>query len=270
MKTRTLTGLIFITVMIASLMFGAYTFSALILVLSVLTLNEFYRLICANGIVQPQKFGGTLILISIFFPLCQHLMNKASSANLLLAVPCVIMVIILELYRKQKLPFHNLAYTLFGVLFAALPFCFFYALAFTEGSYNLHYPLGFLILLWAHDTGAYLFGFYWGKHKLFERYSPKKSWEGFFGGMFTSLLSAFILSKCFNELALIHWLAFSLIIVVIGTLGDLTESMLKRSLNVKDSSTLLPGHGGLLDRFDGLLLTAPLIFVYVHFIVARG
>lgn len=176
------------------------------------------------------------------------------------------MIIVAELYRKYKNPFHNIAYTLFGVLFAAVPFCFFYAMAFIDGTYSTHYPLGFLILLWSSDTGAYLFGIKLGKHKLFERHSPKKTWEGFIGGMLTSMLAAFILSNCFNELPLVHWLGMSAIIASAGTLGDLSESMLKRSLSAKDSGSILPGHGGLLDRFDGLLLAAPLVFVYLKFL----
>jgi phosphatidate cytidylyltransferase len=146
------------------------------------------------------------------------------------------------------------------------PFCFFYALGFMEGEYSWHLPLAFLIMLWASDTGAYLFGITLGKNRLFERHSPKKSWEGFVGGLLCSLLSGYIISKYFTELPLVHWLIVSVIIVSSGTLGDLSESMLKRSLSTKDSGSFLPGHGGLLDRFDGLLLAAPLVFVYLSFI----
>ena len=183
---------------------------------------------------------------------------------MLSAVPVAALICISELYRKEKRPFHSIAFTFFGVVFVLLPFCFYTSLAFTDGSYNYHFSLGFLLLLWASDTGAYLFGMKLGKNKLFERHSPKKTWEGFLGGMFTSLLVAFILSTQFTELSALGWAGFSALIVVLGTFGDLFESMLKRSMDVKDSGSLLPGHGGLLDRFDGLLLSAPVVFVYLY------
>jgi phosphatidate cytidylyltransferase len=122
-------------------------------------------------------------------------------------------------------------------------------------------------MLWANDTGAYLFGMKFGKRKLFERHSPKKSWEGFFGGMFTSVLVAVGLSFIFTENVAIIWVGMAILIASFGTLGDLVESMLKRSLDTKDSGGLLPGHGGLLDRFDGLLLAAPVVYAYLYLIL---
>lgn len=121
-------------------------------------------------------------------------------------------------------------------------------------------------MLWANDTGAYLFGVKLGKHRLFERHSPKKSWEGFIGGIFTSVLVGYIISYYFTDYAFYHWLIMAFIISCFGTLGDLVESMFKRSIEIKDSGKILPGHGGLLDRFDGLLLSAPVIFVYLYLI----
>jgi phosphatidate cytidylyltransferase len=122
-------------------------------------------------------------------------------------------------------------------------------------------------MLWANDTGAYLFGMKFGKRKLFERHSPKKSWEGFFGGMFTSVLVAVGLSFICTENVAIIWVGMAILIASFGTLGDLVESMLKRSLDTKDSGGLLPGHGGLLDRFDGLLLAAPVVYAYLYLIL---
>ena len=122
-------------------------------------------------------------------------------------------------------------------------------------------------MLWANDTGAYLFGVRYGKRKLFERHSPKKSWEGFFGGMFTSAIVAYGLSFLFKETTPTVWVGMAILIASFGTLGDLVESMLKRSLDTKDSGGLLPGHGGLLDRFDGLLLAAPVVYAYLYLIL---
>lgn len=265
MKTRAITGFFFVGVMLASVLLGAYAFTLFFLILCVLCTEEFYRLV-TTAQVKPQKRWGFALVISIYLPLSMYFFKGEPLINTLICVPVTIMVIVAELFRKHENPFHNISYTIFGVLFAAVPFCFFYAIAFTDGNYSHQYPLAFLILLWSSDTGAYLFGVNLGKHRLFERHSPKKTWEGFAGGMLTSLFAAFIISHYFNELSLIHWLGMSAIIVTAGTLGDLSESMLKRSLSTKDSGSLLPGHGGLLDRFDGLLLAAPLVFVYLQFI----
>ena len=266
MKTRAVTGFFFVVVMLASLLTGAYTFSIFFLLLSLVCLNEFYNLVKSSNHVRPHKEWGFLLAVSIFLPYIFHHLWDTQSGALLLAIPVVLLIYIYELFCRNPYPFNNLAYTFMGIIYAVLPFCFFYGLAFRDGDFNVHYPLGFLLLLWANDTGAYLFGVKFGKTKLFERHSPKKSWEGFLGGMFTSLIVAFILSIYFKELSVLNWASISLIVVVFGTIGDLTESMLKRSLNVKDSGNILPGHGGVLDRFDGLLFAAPMVFVYLYLI----
>lgn len=265
MKTRAITAFFFVAVMLASLLLGAFAFTVFFLLLSLFSTEEFYKLVRADGL-KPQSLWGWILVISIYVPVSLYFLQDAPPEVLLICVPFFVLVIIAELYRDLKNPFHNIAYTIFGVIFAAIPFCFFYALGFMEGDYSWHLPLAFLIMLWASDTGAYLFGITLGKNRLFERHSPKKSWEGFAGGLLCSLLSGFVLSIYFTELPLFHWLIVSVIIVSSGTLGDLSESMLKRSLSTKDSGSFLPGHGGLLDRFDGLLLAAPLVFVYLSFV----
>ncbi len=265
MKTRAITAFFFVAVMLASLLLGVYAFTMVFLLLSLFSTEEFYKLIRTNGL-KPNSLFGWMLVISIYVPLSLYFLNEAPLTILLICVPFCVFVIIAELYRDLKNPFHNIAFTIFGAIFAALPFCFFYALGFMDGMYSWHLPLAFLIMLWASDTGAYLFGISLGKNRLFERHSPKKSWEGFAGGLLCSMLSGYILSIYFTELSLFHWLIVSAIIVSSGTLGDLSESMLKRSLSTKDSGSFLPGHGGLLDRFDGLLLAAPLVFVYLSFL----
>jgi len=262
MKTRAITGFFFVAVMLASILFGSYFFTTFFLLLSILATDEFYRLV--RTVVNPQRWMGYLLAAGIFLPLAYHFLNNGSLTLLLISIPVIIFIFVAELYRNLQNPFHNIAYTILGVLYAAVPFGFFYALGFQGGDYSTHLPLAFLIMLWASDTGAYLFGSKLGKHKLFERHSPKKTWEGFFGGMLISALAAFILSRYFDDLSTIQWIGMSMIIVIVGTWGDLVESMLKRSLSAKDSGSLLPGHGGVLDRFDGLLLSAPVVFVYLQ------
>lgn len=133
-------------------------------------------------------------------------------------------------------------------------------------NYSFQIILGFFILLWVNDTGAYLAGRFFGKHKLFERISPNKTWEGSIGGTLVTVAGAYILSIFFTNLNLTNWVVLSILVAVFGGLGDLAESMLKRSLGVKDSGKLLPGHGGVLDRIDGLLLSVPFVYSYLHLI----
>jgi phosphatidate cytidylyltransferase len=263
MKTRAITGFFFVLVMLASVLFGPITFTLFFLILSLLCLNEFYPLIKQED-VKPRRVAGTLLGFAGFAILGLYYTNDISITYLLLIVPFVSAIFIAQLYSKSPSPFNDIAYTFLGVVYVVIPFCFFYALGFLDGLYNFRYPLGFMLLLWASDTGAYLVGMNLGKNKLFERHSPKKSWEGFLGGMLFGLIVAFILSNYWNELSLLHWTLVSLIIACFGAYGDLIESMLKRSVNTKDSGSLLPGHGGLLDRFDGLLLSAPIVFVYLY------
>lgn len=265
MRTRAITGFFFVAVMLASILFGEYAFTLFFMVLSLLCTEEFYRLVQTES-VKPQKRWGLALIISIYLPVSQHYSEGESIKYVLISIPIAVLIIVAELYRKHDNPFHNISYTLLGVLYTGVPFCFFYVLAFSDGNYSTHYPLAFLILLWASDTGAYVFGIKLGRHRLFERHSPQKTWEGFIGGLITSMAAAAIISFYFYELKLVEWMGMSIIIVSAGTLGDLSESMLKRSVSAKDSGHLLPGHGGLLDRFDGLLLASPLVFVYLQLI----
>ncbi len=265
MKTRAITGLFFIVVMLASVLFGHYPFGIFYLLLSLLCLREFYGLVKQSGIAPNQQTGllnGAFIYI-IFALITYH--DSITLHNLLFLLTLTISsVFIQELYKKSATPFTNIAFTFTGLLFTVVPFTFFHALAYVNGGFNFHFPLGFLLMLWANDTGAYLVGRWLGRTKLFERHSPKKTWEGFFGGVVIAALVGVILSQFYTELAWRRWVSIGIIIGCFGTLGDLTESMLKRSLNVKDSGTILPGHGGLLDRFDGLLLAAPVVFTYLY------
>lgn len=265
MKTRAITGFIFVLVMLASLLSGAYIFVVFYGLLSLLCLTEFFNLVKRSGI-NPDKRLGLLLGFILLCSFVTRLFVDYDSKWLLLNILLFLAIFIRELYKKSKLPFSNIAYTFFGLLYTVIPFVCFISVAFISGTYNFHIALGFFLMLWANDTGAYLFGVKFGKHRLFERHSPKKSWEGFFGGIFTAVLTGYLLSVFYTDYAYYHWMAMALIISCLGTLGDLTESMFKRSIDIKDSGKILPGHGGVLDRFDGLLLSAPAIFVYLYLI----
>ncbi|MET3113086.1 phosphatidate cytidylyltransferase [Pedobacter sp. CG_S7] len=268
MKTRAITAFFFTLVMLASIFFGAYTFTFFYLLLSLVALTEFYKLIKTAG-YKPQVGIGVVTSAVIFLVLASYFFLTFETRYLLLLIPLIFSVFISELYKKEASPFGDISYTFAGFIYVTIPFCFFYSLGFvfSDEGYNFHLPLAFLLMLWASDTGAYLFGRKLGKTKLFERHSPKKSWEGFFGGVFTSVLVAFIISLFFKEISLAVWIGMAVLVVTFGTLGDLVESMLKRNLNVKDSGNILPGHGGILDRFDGLLIAAPIVFTYLYLVL---
>ncbi len=179
--------------------------------------------------------------------------------------PLVSFVYMIKLYKKfERKPFTNIAFTFLGIFYVAVPFALLNVAAFEDGVYNYQIIFGCLFILWASDTGAYFAGTFFGKRKLFERISPKKSWEGFIGGAMLALIFAFGIAHYFDTLSLQQWLVVCVIIIVGGTFGDLIESLLKRSIEIKDSGTSLPGHGGFLDRFDGLLISAPFIVTYLE------
>jgi phosphatidate cytidylyltransferase len=268
MKTRAITGFFFVIVMLASVLLGHYTFGIFYLILSVLALNEFYGLVKQSGI-KPNQSTGIIngIFIYTIFSLITYKDEPAYHKVLFLFALTISAVFIQELYKKSETPFTNIAYTIFGIIYAVLPFTFFHALAYIGGGgFNFHIPLAFLIMLWANDTGAYLSGRFFGRTKLFERHSPKKTWEGFVGGVLISALAGYIISIYYRDLPWERWVTIAVLIGCFGTLGDLVESMFKRSINIKDSGGILPGHGGLLDRFDGLLLSAPIVYAYLYLI----
>lgn len=177
-------------------------------------------------------------------------------------------IVILELFRKENPSWKRIGGYLTGILYVAVPFALLNALFLMPGqvNYTVAIIFGLLVIIWTSDVFAYLIGSKIGKHRLFERISPKKSWEGSFGGLIFALIAAYVLSLFFKELTMIEWLIMAVIIVITGTLGDLSESFLKRQAGVKDSGNILPGHGGLLDRFDATLFATPFVLVYINLI----
>ena len=217
--------------------------------------------------ISPGIITGLVIAIVTFAVIILVETENEGSGIFLVLLPIAwSSVFIQELFKKTAVPFTNIAYTYLGVIFAVIPFIFFHSLAYGRGLFNFHIPLAFLLMLWANDTGAYLVGSRFGKTKLFERHSPKKTLEGFVGGVIITGVVAYIISIYFTDVNLQQWICVGVLISVFGTAGDLVESMFKRSINVKDSGDILPGHGGLLDRFDGFLMAAPIVYAYLYFI----
>ena len=175
-----------------------------------------------------------------------------------------------ELYLKKENPLNNWAYAMFSQVYIALPFALLNVLAFqsdetiTATSYQYLFPLSIFAFNWLNDTGAYCTGMLLGKHPLFKRISPKKSWEGSIGGAVFCIVAAFVISNYFPIMSTVEWVGLALTIVVFGTWGDLSESLMKRQLGIKDSGNILPGHGGILDRFDSAILAIPAAVVYLY------
>ena len=262
---RTLTGIVFVGLVVVSIISHFYFFAGLFLIITVLGLWEFYRLVETAGI-YPNKIAGiasgSFMFLSNAFIACGH----TDRGILMLNFAFVFLIFLIELYRKLPNPFTNIAFTFFGLMYIAIPFSllnYFPNPNLMPETYHPELLLGFFFLVWMNETGAYLVGSAIGKHRLFERISPKKTWEGTLGGGVLSMLTGLLISRYFIQIGTLDWLVISLIVVIFTSYGDLFESMFKRSINAKDSGRLLPGHGGILDRFDGVIMAAPFVFVYL-------
>lgn len=265
---RALTGFAFVAILLGCVYFSQYSFFVLFLLITIFSVREFYQIVEKNGDnIQLNKIGG-IIASAVLFIASFATVEFFPENNFCLYIYVITIVglIICELYRKKENPVQNWAYLILGQLFVAVPFSLLNFLIFPMGEFNPIFLIALFLLTWIYDTGAYLFGVTFGKHRLFERISPKKSWEGFFGGVLVTLILAHFLPQITGELDKIRWFGFTLIVIIFGTFGDLIESLLKRTVNIKDSGSILPGHGGLLDRFDSLLLSAPLVYIYLQFV----
>jgi phosphatidate cytidylyltransferase len=264
---RTITGLLGAAGIITGVCLSEWTYFTIFFIICFFALLEFYKLVGMDGLA-PLKAFGTFCGMVIYCLSFTIELNKFPASYYIIIFPLVSFAYLIKLYKKfERKPFTNIAYTFLGVFYVAIPFALLNVAAFdygVDGGYNFEIIFGCLFILWASDTGAYFAGTFFGKRKLFERISPKKSWEGFFGGAALALIFTFGIAHYFTTLSLTQWTIVGVIIIVGGTFGDLIESLLKRSIEIKDSGTALPGHGGFLDRFDGLLISAPFIVTYLE------
>lgn len=263
---RTFFGAIFAVVLIAGITIHTIGFFVVFLAITLLGTLEFYQLVRkANS--SPQIISGMIASILLFVA-CYINARFHQNIIFLLFVLSVVAIPIIELYRKKENPFANIAFTIMGLAYIALPFSLFNYMTypFNDSRFHSEIVLGIFLMVWANDSGAYLIGVNFGKHRLFERISPKKSWEGSIGGAVASLIVAYICSIFCFDLSMWEWLFMGAIVVIFGSLGDLIESLLKRSIQIKDSGNILPGHGGILDRFDAILLVSPVVFVFLQVI----
>lgn len=263
LEQRIVAGLFGFVIIVGAILYSDLTFALVFVTISMLTQLEFYKLLGLDG-NQPLSHYGTLC--GVLLVLLTYVIEKGliGFENYFLMSPLLAMIFFIKLYKKKDLkPFTNIGFTFLGLIYVAIPFALLIVMAMRGRSYNYEIILGSLLLLWATDIGAYFAGTKFGKRKLFERVSPKKSWEGAVGGAISAAVVAFVLGLCFRTYEPWHWFSIGAIIVVTGTYGDLVESLFKRSIAIKDSGSSIPGHGGFLDRFDGLLLSAPFIITFL-------
>lgn len=269
--TRALSGSIYVAlVVMALLLHSHYMFTCLFMLIAAIGIMELHRLIDDKNSGKRYKLisamldaAGGVSLFATIHAIYAADFTKYVPIALLVYLSCIIIRMIMQLYSKSANPLQSFAYSSLTQIYVALPLAL---LNIPYIKYGGHTVLAIFIMIWLNDTGAYCVGSMFGRHRLFERISPKKSWEGFWGGMAFCIIAGILFSEfgkgLFGELSLAQWIILGVIVSAFSTWGDLIESQLKRTLNVKDSGHLIPGHGGILDRIDSLLLVSPTIVIY--------
>lgn len=279
---RTLTGVAFVAVLVASIVYSPFSFGALFAVVSALSTMEFCNIVNKQAGVQTNVFISILASLMLFFAIFAY---SCGYANAVLLMPSsvflpylltIIYLLVSQLYSGRENALASWAFTMMGQLYVALPFALLNCIAFVPypqssmgTAYIFMYPLSVFLFLWSSDSGAYCVGSLLGKkipYRLFPSISPNKSWIGSIGGTLLAVGVGAIISRFEPSLTLLQWMGFGLVVAIFGTWGDLVESQIKRQLGIKDSGNVLPGHGGMLDRFDSSLLAIPASLIYLHFI----
>ena len=273
LMVRTLSGLVLVAVFVGAVLGSQWSFGALLLLILVGGQTEFYKLARETGL-SPQRWMGLAVGVLLFAlnfivfrQFSRSVTDEAGGAVLYLLLYIGLLLptlFVCELFRRSATPLANLGATLLGVLYVAVPLSLllYVPVLAGDGVWRPETVLCYIFIIWANDVFAYLVGMTFGRHRLCERLSPKKSWEGFFGGLAgavaTGLAAAYALDANYWV-----WGGLALVASLSGVAGDLVESMFKREAGVKDSGQVIPGHGGVLDRFDALLLSAPDVFLYL-------
>lgn len=268
---RAVTGVLFVIVLVGCILYSPLSFGILFTIISALSVHEFAQLVSKSSEVSINKTITALGGAYLFLALMSFCTQQSVGARVFLPyLGLLLYMMITELYLKKKNPTGNWAYSMLSQLYVALPFALLNILAFQNSpetgsvTYNPILPLSIFVFIWLSDTGAYCVGSLIGKHRLFERISPKKSWEGSIGGGIFSIASSLGFAHFFPFMPGWQWVGLAIVVVIFGTWGDLTESLMKRQLGIKDSGNILPGHGGMLDRFDSALMAIPAAVVYLY------
>ena len=263
---RAISGVVMFAVVLGAILGSKWSFGALVMLITLGGEWEFYRLAKKAG-TSPQCAVGLLAGALMITAMVAILYNQLAITIVAMVIFMLLipMPLIFELYRKSATPMANVGITYAGVIYVALPMTLLMFFPTMLGAGNGWQPwsvIFYIFIIWANDVFAYLFGITLGKHRLFERISPKKSWEGFFGGLLGAMAMGFVAAKVLDA-NVAMWIGLALIAAITGVFGDLVESLLKRSVDVKDSGNIIPGHGGWLDRFDALIFSVPFAFIYL-------
>jgi phosphatidate cytidylyltransferase len=263
---RLFTGIAFVGIISASVIWSPLTCMALFLIVNLFCMAEFYKLFGLNKLYTLTGIvSGTFLYLSVSL----YAAGIIAPVYVLIIFPLLFVLLIPVIFNPDEDLFRHIGTMLFGLLYISLPLSLFVFTAFPDNEYvyNYHFLLAVLVFTWVNDTMAYVSGSLFGKHKFYEKLSPKKTWEGVAGGFVFTLLFSYVFYRFYPDLALIHWIFIAIIVSVFAIIGDLFESRIKRGLNIKDSGTFFPGHGGFLDRFDALLFVIPFNFIYIFFVI---
>lgn len=255
--TRSLSGLFFISLLIFSVFYSEIAIQIVFTIFGVLCLFEFSKLLQLKGVIQYILYAIILFVFAYWKP--------SEEATLILLVFSIFIALFLirDLFSKKTIPTFKIRKYLLTAFYMSSSFAFLLLIPSLSNTYEPYIILGCFILIWVNDSFAYLVGKNFGRQKLFERISPKKTVEGFLGGLLFSCISSYFIAKFTGTLNFGNWLILAIIISTIGTIGDLIQSKFKRQANVKDSGALLPGHGGMYDRLDSMIFSAPFIYLFL-------
>ncbi len=268
---RILTGAAFGIVLLGAILYGHTSFAALFTLVTMLSVNELSNLIHEY---KKTTFSTFLAVIGggyLFFVLyaVAHLGATCSVALFMPYIMLLAYIFVIQLYKTEGSSLDNYAYFALTQVYAALPFAMLNILSTvgaTSSTYNYALPLAIFVFIWCNDSGAFFVGCSIGRHKMWERVSPKKTWEGTIGGVVVAMIAGYVMSIFFTQLNVWQWIGMAAVVAVAGTYGDLIESCMKREMGIKDSGNILPGHGGMLDRFDSTLLATPCALIYLSLI----
>lgn len=268
---RVLTGAVFGVTLLGAILYGHTSFAALFTLVTMLAVNEFSNLVHeykkTTFSTLLAVLGGAYLFIALYAT--AHLGVEGSLALFVPYIMLLVYTFVRQLYKTEGSSLDNYAYFVLTQVYAALPFALLNILSTvgaTGDTYSYTLPLAIFVFIWCNDTGAFFVGCSIGRHKMWERVSPKKTWEGTIGGVVVAMIAGYVMSLFFTQLNVWQWMGMAAVVAVAGTYGDLIESCMKREMGIKDSGNILPGHGGILDRFDSTLLAAPSALIYLSII----
>ncbi len=265
--TRAGAGTIYILVILLGLLGGRFSFLVVFGAILGSALFEFYRMVEKDTSHDISKIFNILMGVIIFVSVFLYLEGIHTYLLPVFILAYFLILIASAIFLSRQDALHGIIYSVFGQVYITMPLSLLMFISYSPdmavSKYNWAPVLALFVFLWVNDTAAYFIGSLIGKHKLIEHISPKKSIEGFIAGIVFTILASLIFDRLYPGFSTIFWMGLAVVIVLFGTLGDLFESLIKRTCNVKDAGTLIPGHGGILDRIDSLLVAVPAVYLYL-------